>query len=82
MKLIEFTNKYVANNSLVRLWTKDVFGSGHTIVMASLDDVSMEWEIMKREGIFQDFCDREVIGVTDILVEGRYPEAINIIVSG
>ena len=75
MILKEFIENFVCKNSLIRLWyiTKGV----HEMV---IDGVSMEWEIIKGEGIFKKFINNNVIGVTDILVSGHYTEAINIVI--
>lgn len=45
-----------------------------------IDDVSMEWEIIKGKGIYRKFVNNNVIGITDILVMGNYTEAINIVI--
>lgn len=76
MILKEFIKKFVEPNTLIRLVYKQE--SGHRTVLNSWDDVSMEWEILKERGIYTDYVNREVIGITDILVNGHYKEAINI----
>jgi len=72
MKLKEFIEKFVEKNTLVRLWYKEK--SGHRQVIES-DKPKMEWDLARGE-----FKDREVIGVTDILVTGHYSEAVNIVI--
>ena len=75
MILKEFIENFVCKNSIIRLWYP--FKGGNEMVV---DGVSMEWEIIKGEGIFKKFINNNVIGVTDILVSGHYSEAINIII--
>ena len=75
MILKEFIENFVCKNSLIRLWYP--FKGGNEMV---IDGVSMEWEIIKGEGIFKKFINNNVIGVTDILVSGHYSEAINIVI--
>ena len=75
MILKEFIENFVCKNSLIRLWYP--VKGGHEMV---IDDVSMEWETSKGEGIYRKFINNNVIGVTDILVSGNYTEAINIVI--
>jgi hypothetical protein len=75
MILKEFIENFVCKNSIIRLWYP--FKGGNEMVV---DGVSMEWEIIKGEGIFKKFINNNVIGVTDILVSGHYSEAINIVI--
>lgn len=70
MELKEFISKFVEPNTLIRLWTK--VDSGHN----QLENPQMEWKLVKGE-----YANYIVIGVTDILVSGNYPEAVNIVVS-
>lgn len=75
MILKEFIENFVCKNSLIRLWYP--VKGGHEMV---IDDVSMEWEIIKGKGIYRKFVNNNVIGITDILVMGDYKEAINIVI--
>ena len=78
MQLKTFVEKFVCNNSLIRLWYP--CDGGHQIFGKDIDTLSMEWELIRGEGVFKDYVDSEVIGVTDILVDGHYKEAINIVI--
>lgn len=78
MKLGEFIEKFVENNSLVRLVYKTK--SGHITVGENWDVADMEWQILKGEGSFKNCIDNKVIGVTDIIVGGICSEAINIVI--
>ena len=85
MKLRDFISSFVCNNSLVRLW-KPIKG-GHEMIYkkdeskpGNIDDVCMEWEILKNECWQSEYGNCRVIGVKDICVDGFYREAINIVV--
>lgn len=78
MKLKEFIEEYIEHNSLIRLVYKEK--GGHKLVMNKWDDVSMEWEVLKGEGVYKNYINYNVLGVTDILVNGAYSEAINIVI--
>lgn len=85
MKLRDFISNFVCSNSLVRLW-KPIRG-GHEIVYkkdggrpGKLDDVCMEWELLKNKRWQSEYGDCRVIGVNDICVDGFYREAINIVI--
>lgn len=78
MKLGEFIEKFSPNN-LVRL----VYNcqGGHEIVLTDWNDVSMGWQILKREGLNRHYIDNEVLGLASILItKCHYPEAINIVI--
>ena len=77
MKLKDFVLEYIEPNSVIRLWSP-VFG-GHELISKNVDDVCMNWEITDEVGIYKDYINNEVKGVTDILVhKSFYKEAINI----
>jgi len=78
MKLGEFIEKFIEQNSLIRLVYKEK--TGHKIVLNDWNDVSMEHEILKGTGKNRHFINNEVIGITDIVVNGHYSEAINIVI--
>ena len=79
MKLKEFIENFIESNSLVRLWYP--IKGGHEMVTKDYNDVSMEWEILKGKGIYRDYSDYVVKGVTDIsILQGNYKEAINIVI--
>ena len=78
MKLGEFIKNF-SHNNLVRLHYK--IKEGNELVSESWDDVSMDWEIPKAQGIFRHYVDNEVLGLASILItKNRYPEAINIVI--
>lgn len=77
MKLREFIEKFVCKNTLIRLWTE--YKGGHKMIHCSEEEVGMEWQILNGESFLCAFCDREVVGVTDIVCE-TYKEAVNIVI--
>lgn len=79
MRLKEFLQNFVEPNTLIRLVYKTK--EGHVTVGENWDEVSMEWKIIKGEGIYKDYVDNFVIGITDILCNGHYSEAVNIVIS-
>lgn len=80
MKLIEFVNKFIEHNSIVRLLYKTK--NGHECVLDSWDDVSMEHEILKCKGIYKKFINNEVISIASVLITSpsHYSDAINIVI--
>lgn len=81
MTLEAFVKEFVAKNTLIRLWYEA--GSGYDAVVwreEGHDELSMEWVLLKGEGIYAKYLQNEVIGVTDILVPGAHVEAINIVI--
>lgn len=78
MKLGEFIENYVEQNTLIRLLYK--IKGGHEVVLDDWNDVSMEHEVLKGKGKFAEFINNEVYGVTDVLVDGSYSEAVNIVI--
>jgi len=71
MQLKEFIEQFVAKNTLVRLWYKEL--GGHSLIDSS--KLYMEWELVE-----SDFALNEVEYITDILVPGPYVEAVNIVI--
>ena len=72
MILRDFILNFVRPNTLIRLWYPNPYDSGHT--MAGKMDI--EHQVIKD----LNYSELEVIGVTDILVDDNYPEAVNIVV--
>jgi len=70
MILKEFIHLFVTPNTLIRLW----YPEGHNYIMA--DKMAMDHELVKDI----NFSELEVIGVTDILVQGGYAEAVNLVI--
>lgn len=84
--LEEFINNFVIANSLIRLWTKDSNG-GHAMIYredekkpGNISEVCMEWEIVKDKVWQSQYKHCKVIGVNDIVCDGFYREAINIVI--
>jgi hypothetical protein len=78
MKLGEFIEKFVEHNSLIRLVYKEK--GGHRIVSDNWEDVCMEHDILNGKGKFRHYINNEVLGIASILVQGHYPESINIVI--
>jgi hypothetical protein len=78
MILKDFIENYVMSNSLIRLHYKTK--GGYISVGVDSNDVSMEHEIINGKGKFGKYKNYKVLGVKDILCEGHYTEAINIII--
>lgn len=79
MTLKEFIENFVCHNSLIKLW-KPIKG-GHELLVENEETVCMEWQIIKGSDIWQNkYADVTVIGVTDILCDDHYREAINIVI--
>ena len=79
MKLKEFIEENIEQNSLVRLLYKNK-PSGYRIILSHWDDVSMEHRIIKGIGKFGKYRNNEVIGIASILTGGPYSESINIVI--
>lgn len=81
MKLGEFIESFIAHNTLIRLLHEE--SSGYKLLNEHKSDwnsVSMEWEVLKQRGLNRHYIGNEVIGITDIVTVGRYPEAVNIVI--
>lgn len=72
MKLQEFIDKHVEHNTMVRLWTK--LNNCHNMVEDDINKVYMNHEI--KNTIYGDW---EFLYVTNVLCNGAYTEAINIV---
>ena len=79
MILKEFIEEYIERNSMVRLLYKDKLGN-HRIILNNWNKVSMEWEVVKGEGVYAPYSNHKVLRIASILVRGHYPEAINIVI--
>jgi hypothetical protein len=79
MILKEFIEEYIERNSMVRLLYKDKLGN-HKIILNNWNEVSMEWEVVKGEGVYAPYNNHKVLCIASILVRGHYPEAINIVI--
>lgn len=76
MNLGEFIKEF-SHNNIIRLHYK--VKGGYKSVLASDNDVSMDWEILKAKGNNRHFIKNKVLGVVSILyMRGHYTEAINI----
>ena len=78
MKLGEYIEQFVEKNSIIRLWYK-TYGGHQLVQKKDWDAVSMEWEILKGNGIYAPYINHKVTGTTSILSK-IHPEAINIII--
>lgn len=84
MKLKLFIEKFVCKNTLIRLWFKHE--NGHIMVTDEPDKdklhsgVCMEWEILSGVAWQSKYANCKVVGVTDILVDSFYKEAVNIVI--
>lgn len=82
MRLKDFIDNFVCRNSLIRLWTP--IKGGHKLLCRDtskgFEDVTMEWEILDGSSWQSIYKYNEVIGIKDILVDGFYREAINIVI--
>lgn len=85
MKLREFVEKFICRNSIIRLW-KPVKG-GHEMIyrednrkIGNISSVCMEWELIQGKCWQAAYNEAKVIGVTDILTDDFYREAINIVI--
>ena len=71
MTLHDFIEKFIARNTMIRLW-KNIDNSSRLMLT---DEAVMEWEALR----IKELSDIEVIYITDILCE-RDREAVNIVV--
>ena len=76
MLLGEFIDAFICKNSLIRLWIP--FKGGHKMLVED-DSVCMEWQINRGEVWQSKYINTKVKGVTDIVVNDDYREAINIV---
>lgn len=85
MKLGDFVSKFVCCNSLIRLWKRNEDGSYEFLYKEDerkhgMVAICMEWQLLDNKVWQSYFNDCEVIGVKDIVVDGHYSEAINIVI--
>lgn len=77
MCLKDFIEKFVCKNTLIRLWTE--IPCGHKMITDGDTEVGMEWQITDGTGWQSKYCNRTVIGVTDIVCNS-YNAAVNIVI--
>jgi hypothetical protein len=81
MKLGEFIKQF-SHNNLIRLHYK--IKGGHQIILEDWNDVSMDWEVNKQQGVFRHYIDNKVLEVIGINFGGAkeqyFTEAINIVI--
>lgn len=77
MTLGEFIENF-SHNNLIRLLYK--IKTGHQIVLNNWNDVSTDWEVTKAKGPYRHYINNKVLGLSSILVQGHYPEALNIVI--
>jgi hypothetical protein len=81
MKLKEFIKNF-SHNNLIRLHYNTK--GGQELVLQDWNDVSMDWEVNKQQGLFRNYIDNEVLGLVGINFGGskgmHYPEALNVII--
>lgn len=78
MNLNDFIKKFICKNTLVRLW-KPIVG-GHEMIAKDDNCVCMEWQLLNDSVWQSEYGDYQVIGVTDIVVDDFYKEAVNIVI--
>lgn len=76
--LLEYFINAFSHNNTIRLLTKHE--GGHKLVAENWDVVSMDWQVVQGEGAFADYAKHNVLGLATILVQGHYPEALNIVI--
>lgn len=86
MKLKEFIENFVMHNTLVRLWIlknneKHLVYEVNLEKPGGIDDLRMEWQILKGDELTDRYLNWTVVGVSSILNE-YYPEAVNIVLAG
>ena len=72
MTLKQFILIFIEPNTLTRLWYK--CDGGHEMIK-DIEQPQMEWQLVESE-----YADNVVTGITDILIEGHYVEAVNIVI--
>lgn len=72
MTLYDFIEKYIAKNTMIRLW-KNIDSTSR---MMLTDNAVMEWEALK----IREISEAEVVCITDIVCE-RDKEAVNIVIN-
>jgi len=78
MKLGKFIEQF-SHNNIIRLQYKEK--GGYRLVAEDWNDVSMDWQVLKGQGIFRHYINNEVLGLATILQRsGSYTEALNIVI--
>lgn len=80
MKLKEFVEKYVCNNTTIRLWMPFGNGSRHKMLCKNAKEICMDWELLNNFTWQSKYSGYEVIGITDICTD-NYKEAVNIVIA-
>lgn len=79
MILKDFIEKFVCKNTLIRLWK--IVNGEHEMIVKENKVVCMGWELLNNKTWQSEYGNREVVGVTDIIVNDFYREAINIVIN-
>lgn len=74
MNLVDFIEKFILPNTIVRVWMPD--SQGYKLIFGPIT----EWEILKSGCFERDDSIFEVVGVTDIMCCDEYQEAVNVVV--
>ena len=81
MKLGEFIKNF-SHNNMIRLHHN--IKGGQELVLDDWNEVSMDWEVNKQQGIFRHYINNEVLGLVGINFGGskgmHYSEALNVII--
>ena len=87
MTLKDFVKRYVCSNTILRLWAPKNGWNGYVLLYVKderkpdgVDDVCMDWELIHDKCWQSKYCDCKVLGVKDIVVDGFYREAVNIVI--
>lgn len=76
MNLHEFIEKYIARNTIIRLWKPETKGKPYgSKVMLTEEKGTMEWEVLD----IPELKDIPVIHITDIVCD-KSREAVNIVI--
>ena len=78
MTLSEFIEKYVCENTMIRLWVET--HQGHFRLGPDSEEVCMEWSVLDGTSWGAAYANWRVVGVTDIFCE-TYREAVNIVIT-
>lgn len=81
LTLKEFVEQFTCPNTMIRLWyKKNSFSYPYSLIKDDVDDVIMNHALLKGVGIELEYLNSKVIGVNGVLVDGHYPEAVNIVI--
>lgn len=70
MTLKDFIEKFVAHNTVVRLWNEK--GQNYKMIHDGEKEVSMEWEALDGKSFPSKYLENKVVCVTDIVCN-EYP---------